>query len=383
MSETVIIFGGTKLNSNQFAENTFNYEKRIAEVTPDFEDYLLPTNVFKRRFSIRELKILAPSIKWSNILQNYFVKARLNDNTRVLLAFESYFRNISNIISTTDTKGLNDYLMWKMISTYAPYLSNEFRIIHNNFEQALNGLPSTNSLNDDDRWRFCLDTTNKFLGYSLASLYVQNKAKHIRNSTQSAKSEIVDSIRSVIGNNHQMFVWSAQAGSRNFLRTKLANLEVFMGQPNFVLKPNLADYYNEYIVGVKFLQNLIEAVGHRHKKMEMLLSESRRPDFAWQVLPTDVRLVYDYSANHLYVPAGVLQPPLYSSTESPVLQFAGLGFQVASHMLQAFDLTGLHYNHDGLLKPSTDQHYADDLDLKHGLNCLHTILASQHIEVIY
>lgn len=375
MSETVNIFGGTKLDANQFAENTFNYEKRIAEITPSKEDYMLPANVFKRRFSIRELKLLAPSIKWANILQNYFVKARLNDNTRVLLAFEPYFRNISNIISTTDTKGLNDYLMWKMISSYAPYLSKEFRIIYKDFQLSLNGLPSSNSYNDNDRWKFCIETTNKFLGYSMSSLYVNNKLDQITNSSIALKANILDTLQNVILKNPNFFIWSKNEDSRKMINMKMKQMSILIGQPNFVLKTTLSEYYNEYIVGVKFLQNIIEAVSHKHKKMEMLLNE-KKSDFAWDMLPIEVSLSYNYAANKLYIPAAVLQPPLYNPEELFVIQYGSMGFHIASQILKAFDLIGLNYGlPDGRLSP--DRTFIDDVDLNRGLRCLRRNIESK------
>ncbi|UXI15610.1 nut2 [Sarcoptes scabiei] len=374
MSETVKIFGSTKLDASQFAENTFNYEKRIAEITPEMIDFSNPFNQFKRRFSIRELKILAPSIRWLNLLQKFFGHARLNDNTRVFLAFEHYFRNISNIISTTDNKGLNDYLIWKMISAYAPYLSKDFRIIHYNFQQALQSLPSMNAINDEDRWRFCLQETSKHLRYALSALYVQNKFNTIYNKTEMLKEKILLPIQRSIWENQQTFVWVQDDEDQRFVEMKAKELEVLIGHPQFILKSQLSGYYNEFFAGVKFLQNIIEAVRHRFKKLEMLLNE-KSYDYAWPVEAFDLMISYDYAANKLFVPVGLLNVPFYDQSQPSAATFGAIGFHLASGMLKAFDLTGLFYNiPDGKL--SNNRKFVENRELRRNLICLDQKLSS-------
>lgn len=381
MAETVKIFGGTKLDSSQFAENTFNYEKRIAEITPDKSEYLRPFNMFKRRFSIRELKLIAPSIKWTDVLQKYFQKARLNDNTRVLLAFEPYFRNVSNIISTTDNRGINDYLVWKMITAYAPYLSKDFRLVARNFNQARYGMPVSHLLDDEHRWKFCIEATSKYMGYALSSLYISNRIGEISNRTIQAKSDIINSIRETILKNTDLFAWSKGEEARRLISMKLKKMEIFVGQPNFVMKwTTLVDYYNEFMIQVKFLENIIESIDHRHKKMEMLLNEKRPVDYSWPILPHQVAVAYDYASNRLYVPFAMLQVPFFSTGELQVLQFGGLGFQVASSMLRAFDLVGLYYGlPDGRL--SANGTFAQSAPFQAQLTCLQDYLSGYPLRV--
>jgi len=295
-----------------------------------------------------------------------------------LLAFEPYFRNISNIISTTDNRGINDYLIWRMITAYAPYLSKDFRIIHKNFNQALYGMPVSNFLDDENRWKFCIETTSKFMGYALSSVYISNRINQISNATVSSKTEIVNVIRETILKNANLFAWNYNDNTHKLINMKLKQMEILVGQPNFVMKSNLLDYYNEFIIQVKFLQNILESIDHSHKKMEMLLNE-KKPDFGWPVLPHEARVSYDYAANKLYVPFGVLRLPYFSSAEPHVMQFGALGFQVASQMLRAFDLTGLYYGlPDGRL--SANWTHEDSWTFNSQLSCLEDDVSAHHIK---
>ena len=83
MRELAKLFNAPSIQANQFAENMFAYEKRIAEVTPDPEEYQNPSSYLKKRYSVRDLMSIAPSVKWLSLLQNYFPNSQLNEGTRV------------------------------------------------------------------------------------------------------------------------------------------------------------------------------------------------------------------------------------------------------------------------------------------------------------
>jgi len=377
MRELAKLFNAQSIQANQFAENMFNYEKRIAEVTPDLEEYQDPSSYLKKRYSIRELMSIAPSVKWINLLQNYFPNAQLNEGTRVLVAFEHYFRNISNIISTTDNGAVNDYLMWRFTSTYAPYLSKAFRLIHNEFQQTMNGLESNKLSLAEERWDFCIRITSKFLGQALGSMFVRNKLATRIEQSNSARNNVINFIKSSISESSDSFIWAHNENARNLIDKKIRQLDLLLSQPNFVLKDDIKKYYNEFIVQNNFYQNLLNGIHFANRKNEILLkSRNSVSDYSWKLLPQDVDVAYEYAGNKLTIPAGFLQYPIYDTSLPVSMQFGSLGFQLTAELLRAFDLTGLQY---GLpdFRLSTEQTWLpteDKLNLDNRLQCLLTDL---------
>ncbi len=344
MRELAKLFNAQSIQANQFAENMFSYEKRIAEVTPDLQEYQDPSSYLKKRYSIKELMSIAPSIKWLNLLQNYFPNAQLNEGTRVLVAFEHYFRNISNIISTTDNGAVNDYLMWRFTSTYAPYLSKAFRQIHNEFHQTMNGLDSNKLRLAEERWEFCIRITSKYLGQALGSMFVRNKLSTRLEQSNSARSNVINFIKSSILENIDSFVWARNEDARKLIAQKVRQLDILMSQPNFVLKDDIKKYYNEFIVQNSFYINILNGVHFSNRKYEILLkSRSSVTDYSWKLLPHDVKVAYEYAGNKLTIPAGFLQYPIYDTSLPVSMQFGSFGFHVTAELLRAFDLTGLQY----------------------------------------
>ncbi|XP_054159304.1 endothelin-converting enzyme 1-like [Oppia nitens] len=355
MRELAKLFNAQSIQANQFAENMFSYEKRIAEITPDLQEYEEPNNYLKKRYSIRELMSIAPSIKWLSLLQSYFPNSQLNEGTRVLVAFESYLRNISHIISTTDNGAVNDYLMWRFTSTYSPYLSRAFRLIYNEFHQTVNGVETTKIRMAEERWEFCLRVTSKFLGHALGSMFVKNKLTDRLNQSNGARSNVINYIKSSILENVNTFVWANTDEAREVIKRKVRQMEILMSQPNFILKNQIDKYYNEFIVQNSFYQNLLNGINFLNRKHDILLkSRSAVTDYSWKILPQDVNIAYEYAGNRLTIAAGFLQTPLFDTNLPVPIQFASLGFHVATHMLRAFDLVGLEYGIPDF-RLSTDQ----------------------------
>ncbi|CAG2113563.1 unnamed protein product [Medioppia subpectinata] len=372
MRELAKLFNAQSIQANQFAENMFNYEKRIAEITPDLEEYEEPNDYLKKRYSIRELMSIAPSIKWLNLLQNYFPNSQLNEGTRVLVAFEPYLRNISNIISTTDNGAVNDYLMWRFTSTYAPYLSKAFRLIHNEFHQSMNGLESNKLRMAEERWEFCLRITSKFLGQALGSMFVKNKLSARLDQSNAAKSHVINYIKSSVLEKMNSFVWARSDEARELIKMKVRQLEILISQPNFILKNDIEKYYNEFIVQNSFYQNILNGIHFNNRKNDILLkSRNSVSDYSWKLLPQDVDITYEYAGNKLTLAAGFLQFPLYDKNLPIAMQFGSLGFHVSAQLLRAFDLTGLQYGSDFRL--TSDRKWITEerqLDFDTRLECL-------------
>lgn len=373
MRELAKLFNAQSIQANQFAESMFNYEKRIAEVSPDAEEYQDPSSYIKKRYSIRELTTIAPSIKWSSLLQSYFPGAQITESTRVLVAFESYFRNISNIISTTDNGAVNDYLMWRFTSTYSPYLSKAFRLIHNEFNRVLNGIDSSKLGSDEHRWEFCIRMTSKLLGQALGSMFIRNKESKRIEQSNAAESVVFNSIKNTILENKNSFIWAKDEEARELIKRKLQQLTLLISQPKFVLKDDINKYYNEFIVQNSFLLNIQHGVHFINKKNEILLkSRNSVTDYSWKLLPQDVDIAYEYADNKLTVPAGILQFPIYDTSLPLSMQFGSLGFQLTAELMRAFDLTGLQYGPPDF-RLSTQQTWLSSeakLDLENRLQCL-------------
>ena len=94
-------FGATNIDANRFADAMFQYEKRLAGITPYPEESTKPSKVLTK-MRLRELRNSASTIGWVAILQQHFQNHNVRDTSNVIVAHLDYFKNLSHIISTTD-----------------------------------------------------------------------------------------------------------------------------------------------------------------------------------------------------------------------------------------------------------------------------------------
>lgn len=69
----------------------------------------------------------------------------------------------------------------------------------------------------------------------------------------------------------------------------------------------------------------------------------------WTMCSYEVNAVYSPSENSIYIPAGILSPAMYNSSESEEETLAKIGYVIAHEISHAFDVTGSQYDEKGNL----------------------------------
>ena len=72
--------------------------------------------------------------------------------------------------STTDRGSLNNYLVWKLVHKFMPFLSKAFTEVGDLYRKFLTGAQKPLQ-----RWEFCAHTTQQFLGHLMDSLLFQEQ----------------------------------------------------------------------------------------------------------------------------------------------------------------------------------------------------------------
>jgi hypothetical protein len=127
--DVVQLLGSLSYTGSQFAVEIFNFEKRIAEITPDPRDLLDPV-IHSHRITVSDLKSMSNTVScfncfflcklyctgyvvlmcgtkslqifWEDFLKFLFPQGNINDQTEILTPSLEYLTDISSIISATD-----------------------------------------------------------------------------------------------------------------------------------------------------------------------------------------------------------------------------------------------------------------------------------------
>ena len=110
------------------------------------------------------------NIPWVEVLKACFPSARISDNTEVTVVSPQYAADIAVIMSTTDRASLNNYLIWKLVQKYMPYLSSAYSEVVNMYRKLRTGAQKPL-----ERWEFCFEVTQQFFGHHLDSLFFEKQ----------------------------------------------------------------------------------------------------------------------------------------------------------------------------------------------------------------
>ena len=115
---------------------------------------------------------MSMNVPWLEVLKACYPNAQISENTEVVMVNPQYAADIAVIMSTTDRASLNNYLVWRMVQAYMPYLSKTFREVQDLYRKFLTGAQKPLS-----RWEFCEDTTERFFGHLLDAIFYREQAR--------------------------------------------------------------------------------------------------------------------------------------------------------------------------------------------------------------
>ena len=140
---------------------------------------------------VKELRTMSINIPWLEVLKACYPNAGISEETEIMVVSPQYTADIAVIMSTTDRYetfnrnfvnfmyfnafnlfrgSLNNYLVWKLVQKFMPYLSKAFTEVVDLYRKHLTGAQKP-----AQRWEFCADTTQMFFGHLMDSLLFQSQ----------------------------------------------------------------------------------------------------------------------------------------------------------------------------------------------------------------
>ena len=89
MKDSAQLFGASSPEAHKFSVDIFNFEKRIAEITPDSE-YLRDPVKTNNRMTVKDLHTTSMNIPWLEILKAAYSDAPMSEEMEVVVASPQY-----------------------------------------------------------------------------------------------------------------------------------------------------------------------------------------------------------------------------------------------------------------------------------------------------
>nr|CAD7396102.1 unnamed protein product [Timema poppensis] len=330
LKDAVQKLGATSTEAATFSEEMYHFEKRIAEVTPEWSALQNPLTSYTK-ISIGEFENKASSIPLHDIIMAKYPTAKIDDTTDVLIPSDNYLTHISSIITTSDRGNLNNYMMWNFAMAYLPYLSQDYRDIVNLYRKELTGIQES-----PQRWEMCVDTTQKYFGFSLAALHERGVPFDTRQEDQTVVNSMFENIKDAAKYSIHKSGW-LDSKLQQYTLEKLNSLALQVGYPPSIQAELYLDsYYKEmYVQKNNFFQNILYGVTFlQATEMSKLLAPAE--EHRWMAVMAGVDAVsYIPEANKVVVPYRLLMSPYFHRYYPLSILYGTLGMQVASAVVSS------------------------------------------------
>jgi predicted metalloendopeptidase len=271
----------------------------------------------------------APAIDWKAYFDALGFPAIKDVNVTSL----PFLRAVNDLAKSTQPGPLRHYLAWHVLRATAKALPKSIVDEAFSMEQALTGQKEQRV-----RWKRCVEATDHAMGEALAQPFV---AERFAGDAKGAAEQAVREISKAFEAELAKLDWMDEP-TRAKAKGKLAAMAYLIGYPKkwrtYDFPIDRGAWAKTMLAGQEFEQKRVLAkVGTPVDRDE------------WQMSPPTVNAYYDPQKNHMVFPAGILQPPFYSTKASIPVNLGGMGMVVGHELTHGFDDEGSQFAADGNL----------------------------------
>jgi endothelin-converting enzyme/putative endopeptidase len=277
------------------------------------------------------LKQIAPDVSWDGYLAGIGFPAI----TTINVGQPEFVKKIDALVKGASIHDWQVYLRWMLVRAESQYLPSKFVDEWFHFRQVLTG---TKVL--QPRWKRCVGFIDHAMGEALAQPFVK---EHLGEDGKRAAEGMVAGIEASMKVDLDGLAWMDDT-TRTKAEAKLAKIMNKIGYP-----AKWRSYEGLAVDRGAFMKNIGSAMLFEFRRQLAKVGKPVDKD-EWDMSPPTVNAYYDPSMNQMVFPAGILEAPFYSKTQSPPLNFGGIGMVVGHELTHGFDDEGRQFDADGNLR---------------------------------
>ncbi|XP_036344344.1 protein gone early-like, partial [Rhagoletis pomonella] len=339
-----------------FADEIFHYEKRIvSHIDSVKQSDETKLNEIK---TLAEMKTIAPSLPIMESLQAIFSHTKISDETEILVRDVNVFSELSTVVSTSDKKPINNFIIWSLARHLLPHLSREYRNLVENFDHAIYGRTATYP-----RWMICSQIVRDWLPFAVDALQQQQnteQSKSKRYATQDykhgesnsahypSKSEGNDaflrlmyySLQNQLKDSVNQANWIDKR-VKGYISDKLTTMRLQIGIPEEALTESsyIKDYYNDLLLNNLFFVEHLESIwSFRKVRMEAKLKPMSIVDTIVSEMytrETPQAISYSNILNMLIISRGIAASAYYDYRYPIPINFARIGADILEVLIDS------------------------------------------------
>lgn len=285
------------------------------------------------KMTIAQLKALAPGFDWNGWMKEQGIAGKA---TEVTVSQPTYLQALDKIIAATPVDTWKSYFTFRLLSTYAPYLSQPF--VDESF--AFRGSVLSGAKVNRPVEKLAIAQINRDLGEVVGKVYVQN---YFPAERKAQVQDMVNNFLLAYKERIETLDWMSP-DTKKQAQAKLAKISVKVGYPD-----KWRDYSALTIARGDLAGNVMRARQFAHQYgVNKLGKPVNRGE--WHMTPQTVNAYYSPEMNEVVFPAARLQSPLYDANAEPAINYGAVGISIGHEISHAFDDQGAQYDGDGNLR---------------------------------
>ncbi|MBD8529610.1 MULTISPECIES: M13 family metallopeptidase [unclassified Massilia] len=307
-------------------------ETEIARVQWSAVENRDPVKRYNKR-SLAELKELMPGFDWSAWMKGTGVQGKVDS---LIVSQPSYLAGLDKLIAGTPLEVWKPYFEFRLLSSYAPYLSKPFVDESFAFRGAVLAGTKENRAID----KLAIAQVNRDLAEIVGKEYV---ARHFPAERKQQVETMVKNFVIAFREGIETLDWMSPETKKQ-AQVKLSKMNAKIGYPD-----KWRDYSSLKIAKGDLVGNVMRAreFGHQYGIDKLGKPVDR---LAWSMSPQTVNAYYSPTLNEVVFPAARLQYPLYDANAEPAINYGAVGISIGHEISHAFDDKGSQFDGDGNLR---------------------------------
>ncbi|WP_409268336.1 M13 family metallopeptidase [Massilia sp. BHUDP2] len=285
------------------------------------------------KHTLAQLRTLAPGIDWDAYLKGVGAAGKVD---AVIVSQPSYVAALDKLIAATPLDTWKSYFEFRLLSAYAPYLSQPFVDEGFAFRGGVLGGATVNRPVE----KRAIAEINRNLSEVVGKAYV---AQHFPPERKQQVLDMAKNFITAFGEGIDQLEWMSPETKKQ-AHTKLSKINVKIGYPD-----KWRDYSGLKIVRGDLVGNVMRSREFGHDYMMNRLGKPVDRS-VWSMSPQTVNAYYSPTLNEVVFPAARLQYPLYDANAEPAVNYGSVGISIGHEISHAFDDKGSQYDGDGNLR---------------------------------
>ena len=285
------------------------------------------------KHTLAQLRTLAPGIDWDAYLKGVGAAGKVD---AVIVSQPSYVAALDKLIAATPVETWKSYFEFRLLSAFAPYLSQPFVDEGFAFRGGVLGGATVNRPVE----KRAIAEINRNLSEVVGKAYV---AQHFPPERKQQVLDMAKNFITAFGEGIDQLEWMSPETKKQ-AHIKLSKINVKIGYPD-----KWRDYSGLKIVRGDLVGNVMRSREFGHEYMMNRLGKPVDRS-VWSMSPQTVNAYYSPTLNEVVFPAARLQYPLYDANAEPAVNYGSVGISIGHEISHAFDDKGSQYDGDGNLR---------------------------------